>query len=188
MFIPPEKIRARLKRITMKTHIEKLYDYGIQEIFETPISSEDDFKLHYCVIKNRHPNTTLERKEYLTELKIIYKDNVLTDDIVDFERFIAALNIFTDKRGLFKGKDTFFTEKQKDGMSSIQLILDKERYVSLVEATQMRLVIFGALHGLSRKLLYGEYRTKNSYYVSPEHHKEHGSMNLEDTEVKEFTK
>lgn len=39
------------KRITMKTHIEKLYDSGIQEIFETPISTEDDFKLHYCVIK-----------------------------------------------------------------------------------------------------------------------------------------
>ena len=172
----------------MKTHIEKLYDSGIQEIFETPISSEDDFKLHYCVIKNRHPHTAFERKEYLTELKIIYKDKVLTDNIVDFERFIAALKIFTDKRGLFKGKDTFFTEKSKDGMSSLQLNIDNERYISLMEATQIHLVIFGALQGLSRKLLYGEYRTKNSYYVSPEHHKEHGSLTLEDTEVKEFVK
>lgn len=71
-------------------------------------------------------------------------------------------------------------------MSSMQLILDKERYVSLVEATQMRLVIFGALQGFSRKLLYGEYRTKDNYYVSPEHHKKHGSLTLENTEVRDF--
>lgn len=61
--------------------------------------------------KKRYPNTVYERKEYLIELQIIYKDKVLTDNIVDFERFIAALNIFTDKRGLFKGKDTFFYRK-----------------------------------------------------------------------------
>jgi len=178
----------KLKRITMKTFIEKLYDSGIQEVFETPISSEDDFILHYCVIKNRHPHTAFERKEYLIELKITYKDKVLTDNIVDFERFIASLKMFTDKRSLFKGKDTFFEEKQKDGIGSLQLNIDNKRYIGLMEATQMHFVIFGALQGFSRKLLYHEFRTKASYYTSPEYHKKHGSLMLKNTEVKAFTK
>lgn len=151
------------------TNLDRVLTHGIYDDHDGEISTEGDFKIKFTTLRQVRPISRHDYKEYIADIKITYNDTVLVSNIINFERFIASLKIFIDKRNLFKGKDIYFEEKVKDGISSLQLMKDPNRYISLMEATQMTMLIFGALSGYSRKLLYlNAFKKHSCDYVSTE--------------------
>lgn len=166
------------------TNLDKLLKHGTYDEHDGEISSEGDFIIKFTTIRHKTPTARHEYDEYIANIKITYNDTILVKDIIDFERFMASLKIFTDKRNLFKEKDIYFEEKVKYGTSSLQLVIDKERYINLVEATQMSMLILGILRGYSRDLLYlKKFKKCSGDYVSAKmlHRKDH--LNLTNPQI-----
>jgi len=118
------------------TDIEKLLQKGIVEKFILPLNSEGDFELHFQTIKHRTPQNQYQKKEYFIILIIKYKDQIVLDNIVEFERFVASLRTFIDKGKLFDDKDIFFEGKTKNGKNSLKVNIDSSKYIGDSEAKQ----------------------------------------------------
>jgi len=165
-------------------NLEKLFDRGIMEPYKIPLLSDDNgLILEYTTIHHKEITHYRESKEYLTNLKICYKDTVLLDNIIDFERFLASLKIFIERRGYFSKNDFYFEEKKKDGISSLQLKFDTAKYIDIAEAIQINTLIYGALQGYSKKLLYRKYQVYSTNYISSEVDKKQNHMKLKNTVV-----
>ena len=168
-------------------NLEKLFDRGVMEAYKIPLLGDDNgLILEYTTIRHKEVTHYRENKEYLTDLKIGYKDILLLDNIVDFERFMASLKIFIERKGYFSKDDHFFEEKTKGGISSLQLKVDQKKYIDIVEAIQINALIYGALSGYSKKLLYQKYQLTSTNYISSEVDKKQNHLQMKNTVVIDF--
>ena len=120
----------KLEKDKPMTNLERLLKHGTFDEYYGEISTEGDFIIEFTTLRHKTPKTEHEYKEYLAEIKIIYDDIGLVKNIIDFERFMASLKVFIDKRSLPKGKDIYFEEKVKDGITSLQLNIDQKRMLA----------------------------------------------------------
>jgi len=167
-------------------NLEKLFDRGIMESYKIPLINDESLTMEYITIRHKEATHYRENKEYLTNVKISYKDTMLVDNIVDFERFMASLKIFIERKGYFSKNDPFFEEKKKDGISSLQLKTNPARYIDIAEAIQINALIYGALLGYSKKLLYHKYQVYSTNYISSEVDKKQNHQKLKNTIVMDF--
>ena len=167
-------------------NLEKLFDRGIVEPYKLPLSEENGLCLEYTIIRHREVTRANHGREYLTRLIISYEGKKVLDGIVGFERFMSSLKIFIDRRGYFSEKDIYFEEKKQGRRNSLQLKIDEEKYISITEAMQLSSLIYGALQGVSRKLLYSKYKKSTKNYISTKVDEEQNNVELKNTVVIDF--